>query len=673
MQEADRGQSVLEQAPTPRSAAPSPRRRNRTEWIVWALAWVVCLALVTHAIWRARAQTIAQDLDRLQAQAQAVELHLVRQLQAASDVLTGTRSLLADELDHSPRLSPRMKVLVDAMPGVSALQFANEHGRIMAASRHELVGRDVSQRAHFVNTRDAGPDGGLLLTPPFRSALNQFTTALSRGVFEEDGSFSGVVSATLDLEYFEIVLRAVLYASDAQATIVHGAGTVIVSSPLDTARPGLNLNLPGFTFRQHLDSGQTQTVQEGAIVDDDQPRLVAMRSVSPSALRLDHPFIVRMTRRTDAVLASWRAQARNELLLTLAALGISAVWLRWHQGRRHLLEKTERAAAQAERESARRLEFGLRGADLGLWEWNLADDSVTVNDREMDILGYPPTDQPLRGEFWRAQLHADDVAQTDQAVAAHLRGETPSYRLEHRLRHRDGHWIWVQTHAVVMQRSASGQAQRVVGTHLDITERKRSQLELERMNAQLAALSLTDGLTGVANRRHFDQNLPLEWSRALRTHQSLTLLMLDVDHFKLYNDSLGHPEGDACLRAVAQVLASCVRHPVEKIARYGGEEFALLLVDADESAGVRVAQRCLQSMRLARLPHPCSPVGPWVSISIGVASMRPDATRSPDQLVLAADAALYRAKQQGRDRYALATPADAQRRAAPSGMAPLTA
>ncbi|WP_326542513.1 diguanylate cyclase domain-containing protein [Pseudorhodoferax sp.] len=656
----------MEAAPGRRGPAALWRRRSHREWLFWGLAWLVVLAIALHAAWRAREATVAHDLERLQGQAQAVELHLVRQLQAIGDALLSVRQLVSDQ--ERP-VSPQLKLLADAMPGVGALQITDHRGRVLAASRLELAGHDASQRDYFIAARDGGNPGALYLSPPFRTVLNNFTAVLSRAIRHPDGSFAGVVSASLDPDYFEIVLRAVLYAPDARASIVHGNGTIIVSSPLREARPGTSLDVAGSMFRQHMESGREQSLLQGRVVGRDEHRMMAMRTVAPSPLQLDQPLVVRMSRLSDAVLAPWWSEARNELLLLLLAMAISGAWLRWHQGRRQLQETTERDAARAERESARRLEFGLRGADLGLWEWNLADDTFSVNARGLEMLGYPPSEEPLRAEFWHGLLHADDIAETDQAIAAHLRGETPSYRLEHRYRHRAGHWIWVLTHAMVMQRSTRGRPLRVVGTHLDISERKRSQLELERMNAQLAALSLTDGLTGVANRRQFDQTLMLEWARGLRSGRPLALLMLDVDHFKRYNDHMGHPEGDACLRAVAQVLSACVRQPVEKLMRYGGEEFAVLLVDADAHVGARVAQRCLDGVAQARLPHPDSPLGPWVSLSVGVASLVPQAELLHEQLVLAADAALYRAKQHGRARYEIATQDDALRRV--TGMQPL--
>ena len=463
-----------------------------------------------------------------------------------------------------------------------------------------------------------------------------------------------VVTASLDPEYFETVLRAALYAPDARATLVHGNGTVILSSPAQDAPAGLNLDLPGSMFHRHMQSGATATLQQGLLVGTQEHRLMAQRTIAPAGLHMDQPLVVRLSRASDAVLAPWRARLVEVAALLALAMVASAAWLTWHQRRRQLQDETERTAAEAEREGARRLAFGLRGADLGLWEWNLTDDTVTANARTMQMLGHPASDAPLPPAFWRGLLHLEDLPALEQAVAAHLEGQTPSYRLEHRYRHHDGHWVWVLVHAMVMERNAQGRALRVVGTHLDISERKHSQIALERLNDQLEALSLTDGLTGVVNRRGFDHALAAEWARGLRQQQPIALLMVDVDHFKLYNDRLGHPAGDACLRAVAQTLSACLRQPVEQLARYGGEEFAVLLVDADTAAGSRVAERCLAAIAAARLPHPCSPLGPILTLSIGVASLLPQADGMPAQLLQAADAALYAAKRQGRARQVAA-------------------
>ncbi|MBT9488303.1 MAG: diguanylate cyclase [Rubrivivax sp.] len=214
----------------------------------------------------------------------------------------------------------------------------------------------------------------------------------------------------------------------------------------------------------------------------------------------------------------------------------------------------------------------------------------------------------------------------------------------------DGRWFRVHE-----RRTREGG---LVGVRIDVSEliaREQSlrelNTELDAANRRLAELSETDALTGIANRRQFDRRLDEEWARCQRHGLPLSLLLIDVDHFKRYNDHHGHPAGDACLRRIATELQGCVRRPDELLARYGGEEFLLLLPHTDTADALALAQRCLAAVDAADLPHGDSPLGSQVTLSIGVASHQP-AAPLPDAhaLLHQADTALYRAKHQGRHR-----------------------
>jgi diguanylate cyclase (GGDEF)-like protein len=204
----------------------------------------------------------------------------------------------------------------------------------------------------------------------------------------------------------------------------------------------------------------------------------------------------------------------------------------------------------------------------------------------------------------------------------------------------------------------------VAGVRSDVTElvRREQQLvelnsELDRARGELERLSQTDALTGIANRRRFDAALADECLRVQRHGGPLALLLIDVDHFKPYNDRYGHPAGDECLRRVATALAGCVRRSTDLVARYGGEEFALLLPHSAADAAARLAQRCLAAIDAAALPHADSPHGGRLTITIGasvLAAMHADAAET---LLRAADRALYAAKSAGRHRVEIA-PAD---------------
>lgn len=174
--------------------------------------------------------------------------------------------------------------------------------------------------------------------------------------------------------------------------------------------------------------------------------------------------------------------------------------------------------------------------------------------------------------------------------------------------------------------------------------------ELRLANEHLARLSFVDSLTGVANRRRFDEALDQEWQRAKRFQTSLALLLIDVDLFKPYNDTFGHPEGDKCLATVAEVLQSSVRRAGDLVARYGGEEFVVLIPGADYVSALEFAEGLRAACEERAIPHPASDVAPVVTITIGVAACIPSGDESSQSLVHEADAALYQAKRQGRNR-----------------------
>lgn len=181
--------------------------------------------------------------------------------------------------------------------------------------------------------------------------------------------------------------------------------------------------------------------------------------------------------------------------------------------------------------------------------------------------------------------------------------------------------------------------------------------ELEEKNAELERLSSQDCLTGIANRRIFDEFTRKEWARAARDNTPLSLILIDIDHFKDYNDNYGHQGGDDCLRQVAQKLIGTVKRPSDLVARYGGEEFAVVMPGTDLEGAKRIAAILCEgvaSMKL-KLPHAHSSSADHVTVSLGVASMMPSsADGSPEQLVEKADEALYRAKKNGRNQFQIA-------------------
>ena len=182
-----------------------------------------------------------------------------------------------------------------------------------------------------------------------------------------------------------------------------------------------------------------------------------------------------------------------------------------------------------------------------------------------------------------------------------------------------------------------------------VRARVRTHMALMQYTRLLENLAFLDGLTGIANRRQFDLELEKEWRRMMRRNAPLSLLMIDIDHFKAFNDHYGHGAGDECLRLVARSIAGVIKRPGDLAARYGGEEFAVILPDTDERGAAVVAESMLRAINALQIAHETSPVAGQVTISLGAASYVPQRHETPQGLINAADRALYLAKTAGRN------------------------
>ncbi|AFM40355.1 diguanylate cyclase (GGDEF) domain-containing protein [Desulfosporosinus acidiphilus SJ4] len=194
----------------------------------------------------------------------------------------------------------------------------------------------------------------------------------------------------------------------------------------------------------------------------------------------------------------------------------------------------------------------------------------------------------------------------------------------------------------------------------EIYRRKAREVELLEVTRQLKAanemlqnLSYLDGLTGIANRRHFDQELFQECRRAQRENTSLSLILLDIDYFKAFNDTYGHLQGDDCLKTVASILKKTVKRPGDFPARYGGEEFAVILPSTEGVGAATIAEEIRVSIEMASIPNINSLCANHITVSLGVVTRFPGQADTPDAMILAADRALYRSKHEGRNRVSM--------------------
>jgi len=267
-----------------------------------------------------------------------------------------------------------------------------------------------------------------------------------------------------------------------------------------------------------------------------------------------------------------------------------------------------------------------------------------VSPSARQVLGFEP--EELLGRHPQEMFLQEDLPIIESAAATLYSGGAPTVAPVARVRCKDGTIKWCESRARMVGTNAEGGGDVVVALR-DVTERK----ELEN---RLAALAMTDGLTSLANRRAFDEAIVREWRATQRTGLPTSLMLLDVDHFKAFNDYYGHQVGDDCLRTVAVTVVNHVRRPRDFVARYGGEEIAVILPETDAAGALMVAESVRQAVEDLAIPHRGNPEGSGVvTVSIGVTtavSSLGGTIEMPEGLLLTADSALYKAKHHGRNR-----------------------
>ena len=270
-----------------------------------------------------------------------------------------------------------------------------------------------------------------------------------------------------------------------------------------------------------------------------------------------------------------------------------------------------------------------------------------VSEKLLSMTGFESADE-LIGRSMLEFVDPDWHAKAIERIGLMLQG-TYTGAGEYRVIRKDGSHAWFEANAEVL-RNLDGSPREIFIIERDITERKKTEHDLTELTRSLELLSITDSLTGLANRRHFDVVLETEFGRHVRSGGELSLIMLDIDHFKAFNDTYGHLKGDDCLREVGRVLRECTSRAVDLAARYGGEEFVCILPDTDRNGAVFLAEQIRRGIEALAIPHSKSSVADHVTASLGVVTTNCSMDSSPLSILSQADELLYQAKSSGRNR-----------------------
>jgi diguanylate cyclase (GGDEF)-like protein/PAS domain S-box-containing protein len=263
-----------------------------------------------------------------------------------------------------------------------------------------------------------------------------------------------------------------------------------------------------------------------------------------------------------------------------------------------------------------------------------------------EVLGWQPDE--VLGSSYRGYFHPEDSSMFTRLLQLPRNGEIPK-TVQYRNLKKDGSYAWLEANKRMFYDATAGDPVGLVAVMRDISSRKAAEEEQNQAFRVAKSLASVDGLTGIANRRRFDEVLKLEWQRALRERTYLSLLLMDVDHFKPFNDIYGHLSGDDCLRQIVEAVRDVVRRPADLLARYGGEEFAVILPNTNSYGASEIAEQIRIAVEKLRLPHTGNP-HMVVTLSVGCATQMLEQDSSLTGLLQVADSALYQAKDRGRNR-----------------------
>jgi diguanylate cyclase (GGDEF)-like protein/PAS domain S-box-containing protein len=606
---------------------------------VWAAVFVVmvCGSILASSGWN---EWLSRQNDLRNAEVELGNLtrlltqHAEDTIELANTTLTGVVGGLETDGTGATAIS-RLQIMLDlrkaSLGRLRGIFVYGETGRWLASTEDvDTFGFNNADRDYFNHHRRSADRSILVGRPILSKSSGQWVIPLSRRWNHADGRFGGVVAVTVDVAYFVQFYRRFDVGPNGTISLVARDGTVLAHSADLGPEPSQNAvpnEIPFLPIAGSLAVRLPQDVFERIGYYQHAER---------------YPFAVLVTRTQADVLAQWSQEARGRLIVVfclvavIVLIGIVLV--------RQLLQGQRMAAAMALKEESFRV-LAESSSDL-VTRIGLDERISYASPSSARVLGWPPAG--LIGRRALSNVHQLDLPHLQDIVASVKRGDVEEARATYRVLRSDKSEIWVES-TLCATRKDDGELDGFVAITRDVTQQKTLQGRLEM-------LAIEDGLTGLANRRRFDERLREEWGRAYRERTSLALLMIDIDHFKTFNDAYGHPAGDACLHAVAAILVKETMRTSDLAARYGGEEFALLLPNTDAAGCELIGARIQSALRNAAIIHRMNiPVG-IVTASFGGAACRPGAERSagPASLIEAADRALYTAKDAGRDRLVMA-------------------
>lgn len=613
-------------------------RNFLAEWLIFVVCALVLGAMLSLIAFNEYKLIREREKERLLAVSSVSDYMLTQQLERISVTLENLRRTVAPGWRNRPDIAfiitERLKTLASAMNSVRSFSIIDASGRIVFSDMDTLVGQDASQRQYFLEPRNNPSPSRLYVSPPFLSATGVWIMNLSRIMTGPDNEFSGVITAALDVQFFDSLFDAVRYAPSAWTRLVHGQGKVFVWQPGSQRMAGLDLSPPETFFSRHLRSGEASSFFEGKSYSTNEQSMLVLRSIQPQGLDMDYPLVVGIGRGKEAIFKDWRRTAHMYAFSYFSLLVIGAAWLlvtqRWWRQAVHEVIQTgaQLKSLQTELESF----FSIAPDMMGIADFS--GRCIKVNPAWKKVMGYDG--QELEGAQYLDLCHPEDRAGA-LSVVTELQSGQPVSDFVARFRHKDGDYRFLEWSL------AAHDGLIFMAAH-DITARREAEMHLHN-------LAYYDRLTNLPNRTLFFDRFTQSLSGAKRSQKHVGILFVDLDGFKNVNDKYGHEAGDIVLKTVAERFLSTVR-TTDTVARMGGDEFVIILDEIDDQAGAVSVARKILAAAATEIPLSATEAC-QVGASIGI-SIYPQHGTTRDDLLMAADMAMYRSKQKGRNRYAMA-------------------
>lgn len=619
-------------------------RRSPLHLSVTLFIIVVCVSLMALNVRQlvdAREERLNEAATDTVNLARSLALQAEAEIGTADSLIIGLRERY--EIDGAApkartRIEGLMRLRVASMSMIHGLFLFDQDGKWLANS---LPGTNsnlnYADRGYFKFHHDNARDRVLVSGPVRSRADREWIITVTRRLYTANSEFAGVVDATMTTDHFQHFYDSVDIGKGGVITLISSNGLVMVRRPFIAENIGLDISSTDLYKTQilHPPTGSFEFVS----VIDGIVRIGSVQPVGTYGLR------VLVSREKSEILAPWWLETKIQLqwlAIVLALLILSGYRVASQIRDRMKAESLYRLLSDNSSDAI------IRTASNGQQSY--------ISPSFWTMTGWPK--DRLVNKSWTDIINPEDRGILQAIVASLVEGAEEAAGI-FRFSRANGTQIWVEIRARVVLRGANALLE-FVGNIRDISRQKAAEDRLAEANVALEAQAMTDPLTGISNRRHFDMTLQNEWNRGIRTGHSIALLMIDADCFKQYNDIYGHVAGDECLRKIAHMLDISIRHPGDLAARYGGEEFVVILSDTLIDMAVPLAERIRKSLIDLAISHSGNEaVGEdfvrhiVVTASIGVAALVPLRDTRPEMLVEAADKALYAAKRAGRNRVSI--------------------